>query len=57
MQRCCGAACQLAMDQIPSIADPELRAAFTSWARLGLSDEAGPMPAPFGHAAAVEVTP
>lgn len=57
MQRCCGAACQLAMDQIPSIADPELRAAFTSWARLGLSDEAGPMPAAFGHAAAVEVTP
>jgi len=39
VQRCCGAACQLAMDQIPSVSDPELRAAFTSWARLGAADE------------------
>lgn len=63
VQRCCGAACQLAMDQIPSVSDPELRAAFTSWARLGAADEVpasavpdSPAAGTGGYRAAVEVT-
>ena len=39
VQRCCGAACSMAMEQIPSVSDPELRAAFTSWARRGVTDD------------------
>jgi hypothetical protein len=64
LQRCCGAACELALDQMPSVADPELRAAFTSWARLDASGRAVTTAgvgrtglSRRGNGAAVEVTP
>jgi hypothetical protein len=35
LQRCCGAAAQMALEQMPCITDPQTRDALTSWARLG----------------------
>jgi len=32
MRRCCGVAARMAMDQVPSVSDPQLRDAFASWA-------------------------
>jgi hypothetical protein len=31
LRRLCGGACRVAMDQLPSLADPQLREAFASW--------------------------